>query len=242
VRRRLLLHVQRRLLLVALPRRLFAEFLGTGLLVAVVVGSGIAAQRLTGDVAVQLLVNSLATAAGLAVLILVLLPISRAHFNPVVSIADWWLGRRRGHGLPLPHVAAYSIAQVAGAVAGAVLANAMFSQRVSWSQHTRSGWALLLSEVVATAGLVFVIFALAITDHGRYTPVAVGAWIGAAYWWTSSTSFANPAATVGRAFTDTFAGIAPKSVLGFVAAQVVGLVVGLALIHALLPDKEGRGA
>jgi glycerol uptake facilitator-like aquaporin len=222
----------------SLPRRLFAEFLGTGLLVAVVVGSGIAAQRLTGDVAVQLLVNSLATAAGLAVLILVLLPVSRAHFNPAVSVADWWLGRRRGHGLSLTHVGAYSAAQVAGAIGGAALADVMFSQPVTWSGHVRAGWPLLLSETVATAGLVVVIFALAITGRGRYTPVAVGAWIGAAYWWTSSTSFANPAATVGRAFTDTFAGIAPASILGFVAAQLVGVVVGLAVIDALLPRRE----
>ncbi len=238
MRGRLLLHVRRRLLLVTLPRRLFAEFLGTALLVAIVVGSGIAAQRLTTDVGVQLLVNSLATAAGLAVLIVVLLPVSRAHFNPAVSLADWWLGRRRGHGLSLRHVAAYSVAQVGGAVAGAVLADALFSQAVAWSQHARSGWALLLSEAVATAGLVLVIFGLALTDRSRYTPVAVGAWIGAAYWWTSSTSFANPAATVGRAFTDTFAGIAPASVLPFIGAQLAGVGLGLAVIHALLPHRE----
>jgi glycerol uptake facilitator-like aquaporin len=230
--------VQRRLLLMNLPRRLFAEFLGTGLLVAVVVGSGIAAQRLTSDGAIQLLVNSLATGAGLAVLIAVLLPISRAHFNPAVSLADWWLGRRRGHGLTLSHVAAYSAAQVVGAIGGALLANAMFSQPTSWSGHHRSGPALLLSEAVATAGLVFVIFGLAATGQGRHTPIAVGAWIGAAYWWTSSTSFANPAATVGRAFTNTFAGIAPGSILGFVSAQFVGMAVGVALIYVLLPRRE----
>jgi glycerol uptake facilitator-like aquaporin len=231
-----------RLLLMTMPRRLLAEFLGTGLLVAVVVGSGAAAQRLTSDAALRLLVNSLATAAGLAVLILVLLPVSRAHFNPVVSLADWWLGRRRGHGLSLPHVAAYSVAQTAGAVAGAVLADVMFSAPVTWSLHHRSGRALLLSEVVATAGLVVVVFVLAITDRGRFTPAAVGAWIGAAYWWTSSTSFANPAATVGRTFTGTFAGIAPASILGFVAAQLVGLVVGLALVETLLPHRKAGPA
>jgi glycerol uptake facilitator-like aquaporin len=123
-----------------------------------------------------------------------------------------------------------------------VLADAMFSQDVAWSTHVRSGAALLLSEVAATAGLVLVIFALAMTNRGRYTPIAVGAWIGAAYWWTSSTSFANPAATVGRAFTNTFAGIDPSSVLAFVAAQLVGMVVGLVLIHALLPEREDQPA
>lgn len=219
----------------SLARRLAAEFLGTGLLVAVVVGSGIAAQSLTQDAALRLLVNSVATAAGLAVLIVVFVPISRAHFNPAVSAADWWLGRRRGHGLSLPHLGAYVAAQIAGAISGAVLANVMFSQPTTWSTHHRSGRPLLLSEMVATAGLVFLIFALALTHRSRYTPVAVGAWIGAAYWWTSSTSFANPAATVGRAFTDTFAGIAPVSVPGFLAAQVVGGIAGVGLVYLLVP-------
>ena len=226
------------LLVMALPRRLFAEFLGTAMLVAVVVGSGVAAQRLTRDIAVQLLVNSLATAAGLAVLILVLMPVSGAHLNPAVSLGDWWLGRRRGHGLRMSHVGCYALAQVAGAVAGAVLANLMFSAPTEWSTQVRSGAPLLLSEVVATAGLVVLVFALAVTGRERLTPAAVGVWIGAAYWWTSSTSFANPAVTMGRAFTDTFAGIAPASVSGFVLAQCVGLVVGLALIEILIPVER----
>jgi glycerol uptake facilitator-like aquaporin len=225
---------------VVLPRRLFGEFLGTGLLVAVVVGSGIAVQQLTGDAAVQLLVNSLATAAGLTTLILVFAPISGAHLNPLVSVADWWLGRVRGHGLSLPHVGAYSVAQVAGALAGAVLANLMFDQPTARSHHVRAGAALLTSEVVATAGLVTVIFALAMTGRARFTPAAVGAWIGAAYWWTSSTSFANPAATIGRSITNTFAGIAPASIAAFIAAQCVGALLGVALVELLLPRSPGE--
>ena len=205
-----------------MSRRLLAEFLGTGLLVAVVVGSGVAAQQRTDDAALQLLVNSLATAAGLTALILVFAPISGAHLNPVVSVADWWLGRARGHGLSLRHVGAYSVAQVGGALAGAVLANVMFDEPTTRSTHVRGGAALLTSELVATAGLVMVIFALAMTGRARYTPAAVGAWIGAAYWWTSSTSFANPAVTIGRSITDTFAGIAPTSVAAFIAAQCLG--------------------
>jgi glycerol uptake facilitator-like aquaporin len=223
-----------------LPRRLAAEFLGTGLLVGVVVGSGIAVSRLTTDGAVRLLVNALATAAGLAVIILVLQPVSGAHLNPAVSLADWWMGRRRGHGLTPAHVAAYAAAQTVGAVAGALLANAMFSAGQATSQTHRGGAALLLSEVVATAGLVAVVFLLALSGRERLAAVSVGAWIGAAYWWTSSTSFANPAATVGRAFTDTYAGIAPADVPWFVVAQVVGLVVGVGVVSVLGPLREVR--
>jgi arsenate reductase len=217
-------------------RRLVAELLGTGLLVAVVVGSGIMATRLSNDVGLQLLANSTTTALGLTVLILAFGPISGAHFNPLVSIADWWLGRRTGHGLTVAHVGAYGAAQVVGAVLGAILANLMFDlPAITWSRHPRTGVDLWLGEVVATAGLILLIFVLARTGRASIAPAAIGAYIGAAYWFTSSTSFANPAVTVGRAVTDTFAGIAPSSVPGFVLAQLVGGTVGLAALVALYP-------
>jgi arsenate reductase len=221
-----------------LVRRLFAEFLGTGLLVTVVVGSGIAAERLSSDAGVQLLENALVTAAGLAVLILVFGPVSGAHFNPVVSLADWLLGHRHGTGLKAVEVMAYAVAQTSGAIAGAVLANVMFdASAVSWATHHRSGVHLWLGEVVATAGLLLVIIALLRSKRVAQVPWAVGAYIGAAYWFTSSTSFANPAVTVGRSFSDSFAGIAPISVPGFVVAQLIGGAVGLALIRVLYPDS-----
>ena len=217
-------------------RRVLAELLGTGLLVTVVVGSGIAAQRLSpDDVGLQLLENAAATAVGLYVLILVFGPVSGAHFNPVVSLADALLGRRSG-GLPLLEVPVYAVAQVLGAVGGAVLANAMFDlAAVSLSTTTRTGGHLWLSEVVATTGLLLVVFCLARSGHSTSTPAAVGAYIGGAYFFTSSTSFANPAVTVGRVFSDTFAGIAPGSVPGFVLAQLVGLGLGTALVSVLYP-------
>ena len=217
-------------------RRALAELLGTGLLVAVVVGSGIAAQQLSpNDVGLQLLQNSTATVLGLTVLILMLGPVSGAHFNPVVSLADWALGRRSGTGLTLPEVGAYVAAQVAGAVGGSVLANAMFDVGTSISGKDRLTGGHILGEVVATAGLILLIFALARTSRGVLAAPAVGAYIGAAYWFTSSTSFANPAVTVGRIFSDTFAGIAPGSVPGFVLAQLAGAAVGLGLLLALFP-------
>lgn len=220
-----------------LSRRLLAEALGTGLLVAVVVGSGIAAQNLSRDVGLELLENAVVTAAGLAVLILVFGPLSGAHFNPVVSVVDWLLGRGRVGGLTGRDVLGYVPAQVLGAVGGAVLANLMFAHpAVAWSQHVRSGGHLWLGEVVATAGLVLVIVALARSGKAAQTAWAVGAYIGAAYWFTSSTSFANPAVTIGRSFTDTFAGIAPSSVPGFIAAQAIGGAVGLGLVRLLYPD------
>ena len=220
-----------------LLRRLTAELIGTALLVAVVVGSGIAAERLSpGDVGLQLLENSTATFLGLTVLILMFGPISGAHFNPVVSAADWLLGRRRGTGLTGRDVLAYSAAQTVGAIAGAALANLMFEVSLTELATTeRDGAHLLLSEVVATAGLVTLIFVLARTGRGALAAPAVGAYIGAAYWFTSSTSFANPAVTVGRMFSDTFAGIDPGSVPGFLAAQVVGGALAVALVRYLLP-------
>jgi len=227
---------------VPLPRRVLAEFVGTAALVGVVVGSGIMAQTLSPhDVGLQLLENSLATVFGLGVLIAMLGPVSGAQFNPVVSLADWWTGRQGRTGLGPREVAAYTAAQCAGAIGGAVLANAMFGRTlVSWSQHHRSAPHLWLGEVVATAGLVMVIHALVRTDRGPLIPAAVASYIGAAYWFTSSTSFANPAVTLGRAFSDSFAGIAPVSVPGFVIAQLVGGLIGLALITVLYPVGAGR--
>lgn len=223
-------------------RRAVAELLGTSLLVAVVVGSGISAQQLSpGDIGLQLLENSTATVLGLTVLILMLGPISGAHFNPVVSLADWVLGRRNGTGLTLPELGTYVAAQTVGAISGSVLANAMFEVGTSISTKERVTSGHLLGEVVATAGLILLIFALAATSRGVLAAPAVGAYIGAAYWFTSSTSFANPAVTVGRTFTDTFAGIAPASVPGFVAAQLVGAAVGLGLLLILFPSA-GRAA
>lgn len=223
----------------ALWRRVFAEALGTGLLVAIVVGSGIAAENLSpGDVGLQLLENSLATTLGLAVLIAVLGPVSGAHFNPVVTAVDWFTGRRDGSGVRTGEGFAYLGAQVGGAVGGALLANAMFGVPAGLSGTERATGPHLLAEVVATAGLVLVILGLLRSGRAAWIPAAVGAYIGAAYWFTSSTSFANPAVTVGRMFTDTFAGISPGSVLPFVAAQVAGGVLGVLITAALYRPKE----
>jgi glycerol uptake facilitator-like aquaporin len=227
-----------------LARRLAAELLGTGLLVTAVVGSGIMAARLSpNDVGLQLLENSTATAFALGALILVFGPVSGAHFNPVVSAVDWWLGRRAGTGLRLIELAGYVVAQMIGAIGGAVLANAMYALApVSWSTHHRTGGHLWLGEVVATAGLILLVFALARSGRASVAPAAVGAYIGAAYWFTSSTSFANPAVTIGRAFTDTFAGIAPASLVGFILAQLIGAAVGVAVTAALYPDAGAAAA
>jgi arsenate reductase len=228
----------------ALARRALAEFLGTGLLVAIVVGSGIMAQRLSpGDVGLQLLENSTASALGLAAIILVFGPVSGAHFNPVVSLADFALGRRSGTGADRLTVAVFIPAQFAGGIGGAVLANLMFAlPAATASTHVRTGVHLWLGEVVATAGLVLLIFSLGRTGRGHYGAAAVGAYIGAAYWFTSSTSFANPAVTVARAFTNTFAGIAPGSIPGFVVAQLVGAAVGTALVAVLYPVSRPQAA
>jgi glycerol uptake facilitator-like aquaporin len=223
---------------VSLARRASAEFAGTGLLVAAVVGSGIAAARLSPhDTGLQLLENAIATALALGALILTFGPVSGAHFNPVVSLADWWLGRRAHTGLSPAELAGYAGAQIAGAIAGGVLANLMFElPAVAWSHTHRDGGHLWLAEIVATSGLVLLIVALARSRRSGAAPAAVGAYIGAAYWFTSSTSFANPAVTVGRAFTDTFAGIAPSSVLGFVTAQLLGGLLAVAASTWWYPD------
>jgi arsenate reductase len=218
-------------------RRFLAEFVGTALLVTAVVGSGVMATELSpDDVGLQLLENSTATALALGALILTFGPVSGAHFNPVVSAADWFLGRRSGSGLAGRHLVGHVAAQVTGAIAGSILANLMFAlPAVDFSSKDRAAGHLWLGELVATSGLILLIFALARTGRAAVAPAAVGAYIGAAYWFTSSTSFANPAVTVGRAFSDTFAGIAPSSVPGFVAAQLVGLGVGVGLLLALYP-------
>ncbi|MGH3734524.1 MAG: aquaporin [Micromonosporaceae bacterium] len=228
----------------ALRRRLLAEFLGTLLLVTAVVGSGIMAVNLSpDDVGLQLLQNSIATAFALGVLILILGPISGAHFNPAVSLVDWWLHRRDPGGPTGTELAGYVTAQVAGGIGGAVLANLMFElPAVALAGTVRSGPHLWLGEIVATGGLILLIFALVRTHRTAYVPAAVGAYIGAAYWYTSSTSFANPAVTVGRAFTDTFAGVSPASVPGFVAAQVLGAGIGLLAVYALYPRPAAVSA
>ncbi len=216
----------------ALWRRLAAEFLGSAFLAAVVIGSGIAAQRLSpGDTGLELLENAAATAAGLFAAILMFGPVSGAHFNPVVSLADAAFG-----GLRWREAASYLPAQVAGCITGAVAANLMFAlAAVSISTKHRASGPHFLSEVIATAGLVMVIFALARSGRSRTAPAAVGAYIGAAYFFTSSTSFANPAITIGRMFSGTFAGIAPSSAPAFIAAQIVGGVAGTLIIRMLYP-------
>jgi glycerol uptake facilitator-like aquaporin len=213
-------------------RRLVAELLGCAFLTAVVVGSGIAAQQLSpGSTGLQLFENAAATAAGLFAIILMFGGVSGAHFNPVVSFVDAVFG-----GLSWRDTAAYLPAQLGGCIVGAVVANVMFSApAVTISTKDRASGAHFLSEVVATLGLLLVIFALARTGRSRAAPAAVGAYIGAAYFFTSSTSFANPAITVGRMFSDSFAGIAPSSVPPFIAAQVVGAVAAVAVIKVLYP-------
>ncbi len=202
------------------------------LLAALVIGSGIAASQLSpGQSGLQLVENAAATAAGLFAIILMVGPVSGGHFNPVVSAVDAAFG-----GLVWRDAAAYVPVQVAGCVAGAILANVMFdASAVSISTHHRASGAHLLAEVVATAGLILLIFALVRSGRGERAPAAVGAYIGAAYWFTSSTSFANPAISVGRMFSDSFAGIAPASVPAFIGAQAVGGVVGYGLARLFYP-------
>src|SRR5215472_15461925 len=216
----------------ALWRRLLAEFLGGAFLAAIVIGSGIAAQRLSpGATGLELLENAAATAAGLFAIILMFGPVSGAHFNPVVSFADAVFG-----GLSWRDAAAYLPVQVAGCIGGAVLANLMFAlPAATISTRDRATPAHFLSEIVATIGLMLVIFALARSGRSQAAAAAVGAYIGAAYWFTSSTSFANPAITVGRMFSDTFAGIAPASAPAFIAAQVIGGGLAVLLARALYP-------
>jgi glycerol uptake facilitator-like aquaporin len=214
-------------------RRLLAELLGSAFLATIVIGSGIAAQQLSpGNTGLQLLENAAATGAGLYAIILMFGPVSGAHFNPVVSFVDATFG-----GITWRMTLAYLPAQVAGCIGGAVIANLMFSKAaVSISTHHRDSPAHFLSEVVATLGLILVIFSLARSGRSRSAAAAVGAYIGAAYFFTSSTSFANPAVTVGRMFSNTFAGISPSSVPSFVAAQIVGGALAVIVIKVLYPD------
>ena len=216
-----------------LPRRLLAEFLGSAFLAAVVIGSGIMAAKLSpGDIGLQLLENAAATGAGLFAIILMFGPVFGGHCSPLISLVDATFG-----GLRWRHAFAYVPAQVTGCIAGAIAANAMFAlAAISISDKHRASEAHLFAEVVATLGLVLVIFSLARSRRTPAIPAAVGAYIGAAYFFTSSTSFANPAITVGRAFSDTFAGIAPASVPGFVAAQLIGAGAAFVLVRALYPD------
>ena len=216
-------------------RAAVAEALGTGLLVAVVVGSGIAAQRLSpDDLGLQLLQNSLATGAGLAALIAVFEPVSGAHFNPVVTLIDWFGGAIRS-----ATATAYIAAQILGAGLGCMIANLMFDLDAVAVSHTeRSSSGVWLGEVVATFGLMMVILGLGRTGRARFAPFAVGGYITAAYWFTSSTSFANPAVTLGRTLTDTFTGIAPSSAAPFIAFQLIGGTLAFALSRYLHPSTH----
>jgi len=216
-----------------LSRRATAEGVGTALLVAVVVGSGIFAQRLSpNDAGLQLLENSTATAGGLVALILAFGSVSGAHFNPVVTLADRILG-----DMTTRAALAYIPAQVAGACAGAVIANVMFSlDPVTMSTHTRSSSGLWVGEVVATFGLLMVILGVVRSGRASTAPFAVGGYIAAAYWFTSSTSFANPAVTIGRTLSNTFAGIKWSSAPAFIAAQLAGGLAAIALARFLYPD------
>ncbi|MFB7589938.1 MIP/aquaporin family protein [Streptomyces sp. NPDC056169] len=223
----------------SLRRRTAAEFIGTAALVAVIVGSGIRADSLSQDIGVRLLANAAASAVGLGLLIALIGPLSGAHFNPVVTLSEWW-SRRPEHGGR--EVLAYIAAQIAGAVTGALLAEAMFGRAPgSWATEPRSALHLLLGEAVATAGLVLVVQGLRRIGRPGLAPVAVAGYIGAAIWFTSSGSFANPAATLGRAFSDSFTGIAPGSVPSYAAAQILGMVIGLGLAGVLYGTVRGAG-
>jgi arsenate reductase len=216
-----------------LARKATAEAVGTGLLVAIVVGSGIYAERLSpGDVGLQLLENSIATAGGLLALILAFGSVSGAHFNPVVSLADRCFG-----GLTTRELTAYIPAQIAGACVGAIVANLMFDlDAINLSTRERATGGLWLGEIVATFGLLIVILGVVRSGRSSTAPFAVAGYIAAAYWFTSSTSFANPAVTIGRTLSDTFAGIEPSSAPAFIAAQLLGGLTAVALARYLFPD------
>jgi glycerol uptake facilitator-like aquaporin len=215
-------------------KALFAEFLGTALLVTAIVGSGIMGSHLSGDLLVALIANALSTALALGLLILTLGPVSGAHFNPVVSMALAINQRFKA-----PRVAPYLAAQFAGAISGAILANVMFgSVAIQVSSKGMASEGTAIGEVVATAGLVFIILNLIQSKRADLIPIAVPAWIGSAYFFTSSTSFANPAVTVGRIFTDSFAGIGPQSVPSFVIAQLLGAALGIVLAKVFAKSKK----
>ena len=219
---------------ISLARRLTAEFVGTAFLLAAVVGSGIMGERLAGgNVAIALLANTIATGAALVALILAFGPISGAHFNPAVTLADAWQG-----GIPWPELPGYIAAQVSGAFAGVATAHLMFGAPMfAASHHIRHGAAQVLSEFVATAGLFCVVWGC-VRLRGSAVPFAVGAYITAAYWFTASTSFANPAVTLARSMTDTFAGIRPVDAPWFIAAQIAGALAATTLFRWLLPAAQ----
>lgn len=219
-----------------LARQALAEFLGSAGLVTVVIGSGIAAQRLSSDHGLRLLENALITGAGLAALILAFGPVSGGHFNPVVTLADRVFG-----GVDSRQVAAYLPAQLLGGVVGAIAANRMFGlPAMTLSTHARSSGGLWLSEALATFGLVVLIFGLVRAGRAGLAPFAVGAYITAAYWWSSSTSFANPMIAAARMLSNTFAGIAPASVPMFVVMQLIGGAAGVAVVPLLYPRIAAR--
>lgn len=214
-------------------KKLFGEFLGTLTLVAIVVGSGIMATSLSQDVGVQLLINTISTVFGLLVLIQIFAPISGAHFNPVVTMVD--LIERK---VSFSQFIQYAAVQILGAVSGAVLANAMFDHPlIETATKLRSGGNLYLGEIVATAGLILIINLLVKQEKLMLIPAMVAAWIGSAYFFTSSTAFANPAVTIGRTLSDSFAGIAPSCAPRFIAAQILGALIGLGLTKVLTNDK-----
>jgi glycerol uptake facilitator-like aquaporin len=213
-----------------------AEFVGTALLVCVVVGSGIMGANLSSDLGVVLIINALSTVFALALLIVVLGPISGAHFNPAVSLVNVFSRLQ-----PAREAGVYIVAQTVGAIVGAVLANVMFDlAALQISERDRTSLGMLVGEVVATAGLIAIIGILSARKQTAIIPVAVAAWIGSAYFFTSSTSFANPAVTVGRMFSDTFAGIAPDSVLPYIAVQLVGAAIGAAVVAAVTKSASTR--
>jgi arsenate reductase len=222
-----------------LPRRLLAELLGSAFLATLVIGSGIAAQQLSpNEIGLELFENAAATAGGLYVIILIFGPVSGGHFNPVVSFVDAHFG-----GISWRDALAYLPAQVAGCILGAITANAMFAlSAVSISTHHRASPAHAFAEIIATSGLILIIFALARTKRSTITPAAVGAYIGAAYFFTSSASFANPAISIGRMFSNTFAGIAPASVAAYVVAQALGGAAAVLVLRTLYPDVTPEDA
>ncbi|MFC9582764.1 aquaporin [Streptomyces yangpuensis] len=227
----------------SLPRRAAAELIGTAGLLVVVIGSGLKATELSADTVVALIANSFVSAIGLGLIITLFGPLSGAHLNPVVTLTSWWTRRTGGEGVGGREVPVYVAAQTAGAIGGAVLAEAMFGRTPgAFATQVLDGGHLLVGEVIATAGLVLVIQGLGRIGRARLIPAAVAAYIAAAIWFTSSGSFANPAGTIGRSFSDSFTGIAPGSLPGFVAAQLCGGILGLALAAFLYGSGAKSGA
>ena len=215
--------------MIKILRKWLAEYIGTATLVCVIVGSGIMGTNLSKDSGVVLLINAFSTIFALALLILMIAPISGAHFNPAVSLVQ--VLRREMNAIEF---LSFISAQIAGAITGAIIANVMFDlQAIQISTNERVSTGTLIGEVIATAGLITVIFVLVARSQDKLIPVAVAAWIGSAYFFTSSTSFANPAVTIGRVFSDTFAGINPASVLPFIFAQLIGAMLGVALVKGV---------